>query len=167
MAKRPRNLYLYLTLACFLGLIAIFIFDGYIGIYDTVYVTAGEREERIEDDFWLRQDRFWSVGIDRGESLFFRYEVDNRKFTRYDAVIGASVWRGGEKMGDLASQSVQIGAFDKAEIEWVVDLERFMHDNIPSEQRYEFSVVIEREDKERRIIVYVNQVIPPPSVRLD
>ncbi|GAI56646.1 unnamed protein product, partial [marine sediment metagenome] len=42
-----KNLFLYLTLACFFGLIAIFIVDGYLGIYDTIYVTAGEQEERV------------------------------------------------------------------------------------------------------------------------
>ena len=40
MAAERRNLFLYLTLACFLGIIAIFIFDGYVGIYDTIYVTS-------------------------------------------------------------------------------------------------------------------------------
>jgi hypothetical protein len=39
---------LYLALACFAGLIAIFIADGYLGIYDTAYVTAGEYEQEIE-----------------------------------------------------------------------------------------------------------------------
>jgi len=46
-----RYLFLYLTLACFFGLVAIFIVDGYIGIYDTLYITAGEREQTIEADF--------------------------------------------------------------------------------------------------------------------
>ena len=41
-----RHLFLYLALGCFAGLIAIFIVDGYVGIYDTVYVTAGEYEQK-------------------------------------------------------------------------------------------------------------------------
>jgi hypothetical protein len=169
MAAKPRNLYLYLTLACFLGLIAIFIFDGYIGIYDTVYVTAGEREERVEADFWLRQDRYWSVGVNRGEKVSFRYEVDNRQFSSYAAGVEASVWRSQEKVSDLISQPVEVGAFNKAELEWVVDTEELLPANIPPEQPYEFSVVIKREDKERRIIVYVDPapfpVKPAPAVR--
>jgi hypothetical protein len=168
MATRPRNLYLYLTLACFLGLIAIFIFDGYVGVYDTVRVTAGEREQRIEPDFWRNQDSYWSVGVNRGENAAFRYKVDNRRFSRYSAVIEASVWRGGEKVSELVSQPVQIGAFDEAEIEWVVNPDEFVPADVPTERGYEFSVVIERGDRERQIIMFVNPApLPaaPPPVR--
>ena len=48
MATKRRNLFLYLTIACFFGLIAIFIVDGYMGIYDILYVTTGEYEEKID-----------------------------------------------------------------------------------------------------------------------
>ena len=67
MAAKRRNLFLYLTLVCFLGLIAIFIVDGYMGVYDTVYITAGEREQKIESDVWRRGDKFWSSGVNRGK----------------------------------------------------------------------------------------------------
>ncbi len=75
MATKRKNLYLYLTLACFIGLIAIFIVDGYMGIYDNLFVTTGEREEEIG-----RDSRPWqeSVRVDWGGKAFFRYEVDNR-----------------------------------------------------------------------------------------
>jgi hypothetical protein len=42
-----KNLYLFLTIAFFLAIIAIFVFDGYMGVYDTVTVIAEEREETI------------------------------------------------------------------------------------------------------------------------
>jgi hypothetical protein len=92
MATKRRNLFLYLTLACFIGLIAIFIVDGYMGIYDTIYVTTGEREQKIEPDFWLRQEWAWSTGVNWDEKVFFGYEVDNRQFSAYSADIEASVW---------------------------------------------------------------------------
>ena len=38
-----RHLFLYLALACFAGLIAISIVDGYMGIYNTVYITTRVR----------------------------------------------------------------------------------------------------------------------------
>ena len=65
MAAKRRNLFLYLTLVCFFGLIAIFIIDGYMGIYDTVYITAGEREQKIESDVWRQGDKYWSAGVNR------------------------------------------------------------------------------------------------------
>ncbi len=151
-----RYLFLYLTVACFFGLIAIFIVDGYIGIYDTLYITAGEREQKIEADFWQRQDKFWSTGVNRGEKVFFRYEVDNRQFSSYTADIEASVWRSQEKIRDLISQPVSIAAFDKGQLEWEIDTAELLPGDIPPEQSYEFTVIIKRGEIERNIIVYIN-----------
>ena len=170
MSTKRRNLFLYLTLACFLGLVAIFIVDGYMGIYDTLYITAGEQEQKIEHDFWLRQDRFWSTGVNRGETAFFRYEVDNRQFSSYEANVDVSVWHSQEKVRDLTSQPISLAAFDKGQLEWVMDTTEFLPGDIPPEQGYQYTVVIQRGEVERRIIVYINPVpyvpkspIPVPS----
>ena len=156
MATRRKKLFLYLTLACFFGLIAIFIVDGYMGIYDTVYITAGEREEKVEPDSWLKQDRFWSVGVNWDEKIFFDYEVDNRRFSSYSAEIEVSVWHSQEKVADLVSQHTQIGAFDKGQLEWVLDTAELKPDDILPEQSYEFTVIINRGETERRVILFVN-----------
>ena len=162
-----RNLFLYLALACFVGLLAIFVVDGYLGIYDTVYITAGEREEKIEPDFWLRQGRAAPAGVKNdyyisanwGEKVFFSYEVDNRQFSSYRANIEVSVWRSQEKVRDLISQPILIGAFDKGQLEWTVDTTQLLPGGIPAEQRFEYTVIIKRGEIERKIIVYLN----PPA----
>jgi len=166
MAAKRRNLFLYLTLACFFGLIAIFIVDGYMGIYDTVYVTAGEREQKIEPDFWLRHDRTWSVGTNWGEKAFFRYEVDNRQFSSYTADIEVSVWRSQEKVRDLLSQQISVAAFDKEQLEWVIDTTELLPESISPEQRYEYTVIIKRGEIERKIIIYINPVAYPSEYPL-
>jgi len=160
-----RNLFLYLTLACFFGLIAIFIVDGYMGIYDTIYVTAGEYEQKIEPESWQRQEKFGArrVAIDRGEKVFFRYEVDNRQFSSYTADIEASVWRSQEKIRDLISQPVSIDAFDKGQLEWVMDTAELLPGDIPPEQGYEYTVIIKRGEIERKIIVYIISSAYPPK----
>ncbi len=171
MATMRKNLFLYLTLACFFGLIAIFIVDGYLGIYDTIYITAGEREEKVEPDFWLRQDRSWSISANWDEKIFFDYEVDNRRFSSYTADIEVAAWHSQEKLYDLVSQHMQIDAFDKRQLEWVVDTAEFLPSDIPPEQNYEFTVIIKRGQVERNIIVYINprtypsgaKVVPTPS----
>ena len=179
MATKRRNLFLYLTLACFFGLIAIFIVDGYLGIYDTIYITAGEREEEVEPDFWLRQSPIKPVGVKNAyhvsanweEKIFFRYEVDNRQFSSYTADIEVAVWHSQEKVYDLVSQHIQIGAFDKEQLEWVLDTAEFLPSDVPPEQSYEFTVIIKRGQVERNIIVYINprtypsgaKVVPVPS----
>ncbi len=168
-----KKLFLYLTLACFFGLIAIFIVDGYMGIYDTIYVTTGEREEKIEPDSWLRLGvkNAYYVSADWEEKIFLRYELDNRRFSSYSADIDVAVWRSQEKMFDLVSQHMQIDAFDKRQLEWIVDTAEFLPSDITPEQNYEFTVSIKRGHVERNIIVYINprtypsgeKVLPAPT----
>ena len=80
--------------------------NGHLGIYDTVYIIAGEQEEKIEPDFWLRQEKFGArgVGVSQGEKVFFSSEVDNRRFSSYTVDVEVSVWRSQEKVRDLISQ---------------------------------------------------------------
>ncbi|GAH34434.1 unnamed protein product, partial [marine sediment metagenome] len=131
-----RNLFLYLALACFVGLIAIFVVDGYLGIYDTVYITTGEQSWKVEADVWQRQYPTYApvpiyedeepmpveggkgayyMPANREEKISFRYEVDNRLFSTYKADIKASVWHSQQKVRDLISQPISIAAFDKGQ----------------------------------------------------
>ena len=161
MATKRRILFLYLTLACFLGIIAIFIVDGYMGIYDTVYITTGEQEQKIDTDVWQRGDRFWSAGVNRGEKAFFVYEVDNRLFSSYTADVEVSVWRSQEKILDLISLPLSVAAFDKGQLQWVVDTAELLPGNIPPEQSYKYTVIIKRGQIERSIILHINPLPYP------
>ena len=159
MARKRRNLFLYLTLACFFGLIAIFIVDGYMGIYDRLEIMAREQPQTIEADEWLRQEKFGvrGVGVNRDERVSFTYEVDNRQFSTYTADIEVSVWRSQQKVRDLISQPISIAAFDKGQLEWTIDNPEILPSGIPPEQSYEYTVIIKRGEIERKIIVYVSQ----------
>ncbi len=161
MATKRRDLFLYLTLACFLGLIAIFIVDGYMGVYDTVYLTTGEREQKIDADTWRYGPNYLSAGVNRDEKTFFRYEIDNRRFAAYSANIEVSVWRSQEKISDLGTYPVVIGAFDKQEITWVVDAAEILLPDALPEQSYEYTVRIKRAGIERNIILRINPAIYP------
>ncbi len=160
MAAKRRYLFLYLTLACFLGLIAIFIVDGYMGIYDTLFVTTGEREEEIG-----RDSRPWqeSVRVEWGGKAFFRYEVDNRRFSSYTADIEVSVWHSQEKVRDLTSQQISLAAFDKGQLEWVMDTAELVPAGVPAEQGYEFTLVIKMGEIERRLITPIRPSSWPPK----
>jgi len=172
MKPMRRNLYLYLTLACFIALLAIFVADGYLGIYDTLYITAGEREEKIEADFWLRQGRGSPPDVDIAyyastnwdEKVFLGYEVDNRWFSSYSADIEVSVWRSREKVRDLASQEMLVAAFDKGEVEWVLDTALIKPDDLSLEQTYEYTVIIKRGEIERRIVLHISPAALPSKV---
>ncbi len=166
MAAKRRNLFLYLTLVCFFGLIAIFIVDGYMGIYDTLKITAGEQSQTIEPDQWLRQEKFGARGVSVNweEKAFFSYEVDNRRFSSYTADIEVSVWHSQEKVRDLLSRPMSVAAFDKGQLEWTMDTAELLPSAPAPEQRYEYTVIIKRGEIERRIIVYVNDIAYLPKV---
>jgi len=134
-----------------------------MGTYDTVHITAGEQEQKIEADHWLRQDRYWSIGAERGGKIFFRYEVDNRQFSRYMADIEVSVWHNQEKVSDLISQEISIEGFEKGQLEWTVDTAELLPADLPPEQSYQYTVVIERGETERRIIAHINPTPYPPK----
>jgi len=153
--KGKRNLYLYLAIACFIGIIAIFVVDGYLGIYDTFYITAGEHEQEIEPDYWLRSKYQgysypYHIGAEWGETVHFRYEIDNRCFSSYSTLIMASVWKENEKIFDLFSEDRSIKPFSKVLVEWTLDSEELQA------RRFsvgEYTVKIERKGIERKIIV--------------
>lgn len=158
MATKIKNLYLYLALACFFSLITIFVVDGYMGIYDTVYITAGEQEQKIEPDYWQRDSNkdgntWWGPSTSWGEKVFFRYEIDNRQFSSYSADIEVSVWRSQEKVLNLLSEQIQIASFDSGLLEWVVDTSEL--EPAPPEQTYEYTILIKRGELELRIILHL------------
>ncbi len=154
MAARPRNLFLYLALACFLGLVVIFVVDGYMGVYDTIYITAGGQEQKIEADFRSQEYNVWSMGAIYGETVSFRYEVDNRRFSTYSADVEVSVWSRQQKVLDLLSEQMQIASFDKGQLEWVVDTSEL--EPVPPEEFVEYTVIIKRGELERRIILFLD-----------
>ncbi len=97
--------------------------------------------------------------------------MDNRRFSSYTVDIEVAVWHSQEKLYDLVSQHMQIGAFDKGQLEWIMDTKEFIPSDIPAEQGYQYTVIIKRGQIERNIIVYINartypsgaKVVPVPS----
>lgn len=166
-----RNLFLYLALACFIGLIAIFIVDGYLGIYDNIYVTVGEQEQIIESDYWLPgrsapagfEINYCCIDADWGQRVFFRYEIDNRRFATYDTLFEVSLWQENEKVLDLFSEEQSIGAFDKATMEWTLSTEDLEEPVLGISDAY--TVKISYGEVARRIVVilyYPVEGVPSP-----
>ena len=151
-----KNLYLSLTIAFFLAIIAVFVFDGYMGVYDTFRVTTQEREQVIGPDSWDDEyDYRHHVWTEEGQAISFRYELDNRTFGTYSADVEVAIWFGETKHSDLLSQAVAIDSFDKEEFNWTIDTTELRPAGTTWD--YEFSVIITRDGVERRIVVNVNR----------
>jgi len=153
-----KNLYLYLAIACFLALLAIFVVDGYMGIYDTVTVTAGESKQTIEPDTWYRQRSQPSTSAYWGTKVFFTYRLENRRFTSYVTPIQASLWQEKGKVMDLFAADKEVATFGEASVEWILDSSELEARGF---SRGQYTVKIKRAGEERSILVHFRTPNPP------
>ena len=170
MTKR-RDIYLYLTLFCFFAIIAIFVVDGYMGVYDTFRITADERPQTVDPDYWLRPEATtYETRVAWGEKVFFNYEIANHLVSSYTAEVNASVWRSQEKVRDLLTQPVTIPALSNAQMEWSIDTVELVPGGVTQGQFVQYSVRVKRDNIERRIILNISPgsfpVPPKPAIRL-
>ena len=159
MAVKHKNIYMYLTLACFLGIVLIFIFDGYIGVYDTLLMDNGQYPQKIEADQWAQQEQygfFASTGVERGGRIEFTYTVENHRFTKYSEVVNVTLFYGQDKIADMAQGQIIAGPFGKGELKWSFDSAKFIPDNYPEQQSYNLTILIKRGEAERRIMININ-----------
>jgi len=154
-----RHLFLYLAIACFLGLLAIFVFDGYMGIYDTIRVKAGEYEQTIEPEQWQRDRYIPSSGTTWGGKIFFTYEVGNRLFSSYTTQIQASVWQENKKVFDLFSGDESAEPFGNLTVEWTLDSKELESHGFSPGQ---YTVKIKRGEVERTIVTHFNEPLTKP-----
>jgi len=173
-AKNRSNLYLYLALVCFVGILAIFVVDGYLGVYDTAYITFGEREQKIEAYSWQEpwvKEQGYGIGTSWGEAVYFRYKIDNRTFSTYEAGVEASVWKSGVNIIQLLDESVSVAPFKAVTVDWKLRTEDLGEAGLGAGESREYTVRIRRGEVERKIVVsyYVPvpgypEKVPPPSV---
>ncbi|HJX12648.1 MAG TPA: hypothetical protein VJ377_03875 [Dehalococcoidales bacterium] len=160
---KNKALYLYLALACFVGIILIFIFDGYIGLYDTLVMDNGQYPQKVEADQWSpeRYGYLANTGVERGGRVDFTYTVENHRFSEYGETVSVTLWHNQDKLSDILTQTVTVKTFDKAEVKWSLDAESLVPPGYPSDINYNVSVVITRGDIERRALLSIN---PSPFV---
>jgi hypothetical protein len=166
MTAKHKNLFLYLALACFVGIILIFIFDGYIGVYDRLVIDNGQYLQTVENDQWGRTDRFSGIStvtMERGARVDFTYTIENHRFSEYSNSVDISLWHNKEKVADLLSRQLAVPAFDKEEMTWSINTVNIIPADYPTEQSYNVNIIIKRGDTEREVTIYVSpQIIIKP-----
>ena len=166
MSVKHKTLYLFLALACFLGIILIFVFDGYMGIYDKLEMDTGQFVQTVEADQW-ESERFGyitSVGIERGGSIEFTYTIENHRFSSYAADVAVSVWYGDDKLSDVIAGRISAGAFKSGKMTWTFDTAGLVPGDYPEDQSYNVDMIIERDVIERRGSIFVNPSAFPKPV---
>lgn len=169
MKDKSKYLYLYLALACFLGIILIFVFDGYIGLHDSLIINSGEFPVTITTEQWDTQVRgdigfIPTASASYGEKIPFTYRIENRHFSSFKSAISVSVWNNQVKLGDVYSTTLTAKAFGKGQAEWTLDTTQFISGNLTSDQSADFTVVIQRGDIERKVIIYVYVGVNPEKI---
>jgi hypothetical protein len=171
MAAKHNNLFLFLALACFAGIILIFVFDGYIGLYDKLVIDNGQYKQNVEWDEWAQQEKYGgSVGasLERGGQAEFTYTIENHRFSEYTDIIEATLWYNRVKVADLLSEKVSVPSFDKTEVKWTVRTADILPADSSINQNYFYNIKIKRGNLERdvNISVYVSNIIkdiPSPA----
>lgn len=170
MARIDRGRYLYfgLTLACFLAILCIFIIDGYLGVYDTLYITHEEHEQQIE--FESRQyvgaeGTYFGGEIVAGASALYRYQIDNRTFRPCEGELAVSLWKSGNKLADLLDRQIKVASFDSTAVEWTISSDKLAGVDTAAEEYTNYTVKISFAGKERRVIFgyRARGVIAPPK----
>lgn len=185
--KRPKRLFLYLAIGCFAGLVAIFIVDGYLGIYDTFHISVGEYPRHtIAADYWLRQDSgdyiarpgtsegdkfaYCCVSANWDQQITFEYVIENHHTSSHATEVRASVWQENSKITDLLIQDVSIPPLDEVTTEWTLSSADLGITEPVAGRTYDYTVRVSRGDVERRIIISFyypqdNQFPKPAEVR--
>jgi hypothetical protein len=168
MANKHNTLYLFLALACLVGIILIFIFDGYMGVYDSLLMDNGQYQQTIEPDQWKQQAQFgsFSVSTDQSGRIDFTYTVQNHRFSAYNENVDVSLWYNKVKKADLLSEQLPIPAFDKKVLTWSINVADTISVNSTSGQSYIFNLKIQRGALERDINLNIFSSTSPNSIKI-
>lgn len=157
--SRSGYLYLGLTLACFFAIVGIFIVDGYLGLYDTLYITYQEYEQQIEFErqqynygILGREGAYFGGEIVAGASALYRYRIDNRTFFPCEGQLTVSLWKGGHKLADLVEREIKLAAFGSTVVEWTVSPDKVAGVDSAVEEYTNYTVKIGFAGKERRVV---------------
>lgn len=166
MAVKHKTLYLYLALVCFIGIILIFVFDGYMGVYDTLIMDNGQFQQKVEADQW-DMDRYGGLAgtnMERGGRINFTYKVENHRFSSYKSDIQISLYYQQQKVSDIFSGEIEAAAFKEGTIDWSLGAGEIIPADFPSDQAYSAYLLLKRGDVEHRINIYVSPSYPVKTV---
>ncbi len=161
MARQPsKNLYLYLALACFLGIVLIFFFDGYLGVYDSLKADNGSYTQEVPTEQWQNPDRYggpFSMTIDENGYLDFSYSVDNRRFVRTDGEVTVTLTDSAGATRELLQEGFDIGAFSHRDATWTLKGTDVVPAGAAPTTAFNVHLTIQFDSVTREIVIYVNR----------
>lgn len=116
---RKDNLSFFVGLLCIIGILSIFFFDAYIGIYDSLTYTDGEHTRDLIDNRHVR-----SIYTSHGKDLYFEYEITNNGFKDHETHVTVTMFIGGDETLTLHDSVITIGPFDSVSVNWKLESSR-------------------------------------------
>ena len=120
-AEKHRFLYLYLALACFVGILLIFVFDGYMGRYITLNMDNGRYSQLLESGWWEVEEKYAgynSFSGERDDVFTFTLKLENRCFTSFSEPVHVSLQDVSGNGPEIFEGMLEADAFGKAEVSW-------------------------------------------------
>ena len=168
MARKPgKNLYLYLALVCFLGIVLIFFFDGYVGVYDSLKADNGTYVQEISAEQWQNPERYgptYSLGLDQNGYLAFTYRLENRRFGSLSDAVRVTVYDPtAGNVTEILINTLKIGMFGQGMVSWTLNGSDFVPEGTGVGVLPNLRMVIERGTVTREIAIYLNRNADAPK----
>ncbi|MDV2988765.1 MAG: hypothetical protein P3T54_01200 [Dehalogenimonas sp.] len=158
---KSKNRFLYLALVFFLGIIAILVGDGYLGLYDTLKLRPGESYDQVfEADYW--QSEFNYAYFGDGDSVTGTYTIDNRGFSNYAEHLTITVERNQQVISELLAVDFTVDAFGVMEFNFTFATATLAPAD--GDTPLEYTLIIRHGELERRVIFSVSRLSVPPKV---
>jgi hypothetical protein len=166
---KKNSLYLYLALVCFVGIILIFVFDGYVGVYDSLKMDNGRFTQTVAYGQWAEDDYDYvrMSSMERGERMECTYTVENHRFSTYEADVTISFLHNDEEIAPPIAPAFIAAPFDEDEFTWIMEGDAFVPADYPDEQSYSVTVVISRGEVRREVNISISglpaKIVPVPA----
>lgn len=171
MNGKGKTLYLILAIICFIGIILIFVLDGYLGLYESIEADNGQYVQTVYPDDWEDDDDYRYLAgfsVEEGQQLVFTYQAENRRFSAFEEDVSVSLKDSRGTMMNLVDTRMQAGSFDTGEITWSIDPASLVPEDIPEDRQVTVNLIMTVGDRTHTMSVYINrnpfiEKIPPPE----
>ena len=153
--KKSRTVYLYLAILCFIGILLIFVFDGYMGRIRTLEIENG-RYTQIYDEQWMEnRPELWvpSFSSEPGDTITFTYTVENKLFSSYKEDFRAYMEKYPETL--YAEDVIKAGAFGSDSVTWVINTDEILPPSYSPDTQYTFNLIMQDGDEEIELTITI------------
>ncbi len=165
--SKARLVYLYIAIACFTGIILIFVFDGYMGRVRTLEIDNG-RYTQVFDEQWMQeQSNQWtpSFNAQPDDTITFTYTLENRVFSDIDEDF--RVYLKDEPDTIFVEDVISAGAFGTDSITWTIETNDLLPPSYTAGNEFNFEFVISAGEEELELNIMIFAQVTMAKVTME